>query len=143
VLQIGRSLVRFQMVSLEFFIDIILPIRQRKANCISHILRRNCLLQQVIEGKIKAELEVTPTHAHQHTHTPTHTHQHTYTHTHTNTHIHQHTHSHTNTHIFTFMYNLQHNNNNNNSNNPTAKPQKSFISAPVNNIHNKLLTHSV
>jgi hypothetical protein len=26
VLQIGRSLVRFQMVSLQFFIDIILPI---------------------------------------------------------------------------------------------------------------------
>jgi hypothetical protein len=26
MLQIGRSLVRFQMVSLEFFIDIILPI---------------------------------------------------------------------------------------------------------------------
>jgi len=26
VLQIGRSLVRFQMLSLEFFIDIILPI---------------------------------------------------------------------------------------------------------------------
>jgi hypothetical protein len=26
VLQIGRSLVRFQMVSFEFFIDIILPI---------------------------------------------------------------------------------------------------------------------
>jgi len=26
VLQIGRSLVRFQMVSLEFFIDIIFPI---------------------------------------------------------------------------------------------------------------------
>jgi len=26
VLQIGRSLIRFQMVSLEFFIDIILPI---------------------------------------------------------------------------------------------------------------------
>ena len=29
VLQIGRSLVRFQMVSLEFFIDIILPIALR------------------------------------------------------------------------------------------------------------------
>jgi len=28
-LQIGRSLVRFQMVSLEFFIDIILPIALR------------------------------------------------------------------------------------------------------------------
>ena len=26
MLQVGRSLVRFQMVSLEFFIDIILPI---------------------------------------------------------------------------------------------------------------------
>jgi len=26
VLQIGRSLIRFQMVSLEFFVDIVLPI---------------------------------------------------------------------------------------------------------------------
>jgi hypothetical protein len=29
------------------------------ANWISHILRRNCLLQRVIEGKIKGGLEVT------------------------------------------------------------------------------------
>jgi hypothetical protein len=28
-------------------------IRKRKANWIGHILRINCLLQQVIEGKIK------------------------------------------------------------------------------------------
>jgi hypothetical protein len=28
-------------------------ISKRKANWIGHILRRNCLLQQVIEGKIK------------------------------------------------------------------------------------------
>ena len=28
-------------------------ISKRKANCIGHILRRNCLLQRVIEGKIK------------------------------------------------------------------------------------------
>ena len=28
-------------------------LRKRKANWIGHILRRNCLLQQVIEGKIK------------------------------------------------------------------------------------------
>jgi hypothetical protein len=28
-------------------------IRKRKANWIGHILRRNCLLQRVIEGKIK------------------------------------------------------------------------------------------
>jgi hypothetical protein len=33
-------------------------ICKRKANCIHHILRRNCLLWQVIEGKIKAGTEV-------------------------------------------------------------------------------------
>jgi hypothetical protein len=32
---------------------------KRKANWIGHILRRNCLLKQVIEGKIKGEIEVT------------------------------------------------------------------------------------
>ena len=34
-------------------------LRKRKANWIGHILRRNCLLKQVIEGKIKGEMEVT------------------------------------------------------------------------------------
>ena len=34
-------------------------IRKRKANWIGHILRRNCLLKQVIEGKMKGEMEVT------------------------------------------------------------------------------------
>jgi hypothetical protein len=38
---------------------ILQELRQRKANWISHILHRNCLLQQVIEGKIKGEVEVT------------------------------------------------------------------------------------
>jgi len=33
-------------------------IRKRKANWIGHILRRNCLLKQVIEGKRKGEMEV-------------------------------------------------------------------------------------
>ena len=33
-------------------------IRKRKANWIGHILRRNCLLKQVTEGKIKGEMEV-------------------------------------------------------------------------------------
>jgi len=64
------------MVSLEFFVGIILPneevllkvreqrnilheISKRKANWIGHILRRNCLLQWVIEGKIKGGIEVT------------------------------------------------------------------------------------
>ena len=34
-------------------------MRERKANWIGHILRRKCLLKQVIEGKIKGEMEVT------------------------------------------------------------------------------------
>jgi hypothetical protein len=34
-------------------------IRKLKANWIGHILRRNCLLKQVIEGKIKGKMEVT------------------------------------------------------------------------------------
>ena len=34
-------------------------IRKRNANWIGHILRRNCLLKQVIEGKIKGQIEVT------------------------------------------------------------------------------------
>ena len=34
-------------------------IRKRKANWVDHILHRNCLLKQVIEGKIKGEMEVT------------------------------------------------------------------------------------
>jgi hypothetical protein len=34
-------------------------ISKRKANWIGHFLRRNCLLQQVIEGKLKWEIEET------------------------------------------------------------------------------------
>ena len=33
--------------------NILHEIRRRKANWIDHILGRNCLLQRVIEGKIK------------------------------------------------------------------------------------------
>jgi hypothetical protein len=39
--------------------NILHEIRKRKDNWIGHILRRNCLLKQVIEGKIKGEMEVT------------------------------------------------------------------------------------
>ena len=39
--------------------NILHEIRKRKANWIGHILRRNRLLQQVIGGKIKGEMEVT------------------------------------------------------------------------------------
>jgi hypothetical protein len=38
--------------------NILHEISKRKANCIGHILRRNCLLQQVIEGKIKSGIQV-------------------------------------------------------------------------------------
>ena len=39
--------------------NILHEIRKRKANWIGHILRRNCLLKQVIEGNIKGVIEVT------------------------------------------------------------------------------------
>jgi hypothetical protein len=39
--------------------NILQKISKRKANWICHILRRNCLLGQVIEGKIKGGIEVT------------------------------------------------------------------------------------
>jgi hypothetical protein len=34
-------------------------VRKRKANWMGHILRRNCLLQRAIEGKIQRGIEVT------------------------------------------------------------------------------------
>ena len=39
--------------------NILHEISKRKVNWIGHILRRNCLLQRVIEGKIKGGIEVT------------------------------------------------------------------------------------
>jgi len=39
--------------------NILNEIRKRKANWIGHILRRNCLLQRVIEGNIQGGIEVT------------------------------------------------------------------------------------
>jgi len=39
--------------------NILHEIRKRKVNWIGHILRRNCLLQRVIEGKMKGGIEVT------------------------------------------------------------------------------------
>jgi hypothetical protein len=51
----------------HFFVDkeakkqrnILHKISKRKANWIGHILRRNCLLQRVFEGKIQGWIEVT------------------------------------------------------------------------------------
>ena len=39
--------------------NILHEIRKRKANWIGRIVRRNCLLKHVIEGKPKGEMEVT------------------------------------------------------------------------------------
>jgi hypothetical protein len=39
--------------------NILLEIRKRRANWIGHILRRNCLLQLVIERKKEGRIEVT------------------------------------------------------------------------------------
>jgi hypothetical protein len=39
--------------------NILHEISKRKANWIGHILCRNCLLQQVVEGKMKEGIEVT------------------------------------------------------------------------------------
>ena len=39
--------------------NILHEIRKRKAKWFGHILRRNCLLQRVIEGKIQGGTEVT------------------------------------------------------------------------------------
>jgi hypothetical protein len=39
--------------------NILYEISKRKANWIGHILRRKCLLRQVIEGKTKGGIEVT------------------------------------------------------------------------------------
>jgi hypothetical protein len=39
--------------------NILHEIRKRKANWIGHILRRNCILQRSIEGKMKGGIEVT------------------------------------------------------------------------------------
>jgi hypothetical protein len=39
--------------------NIVHTIKRRKANWIGHILRRNCLLKQVIEGKLERRIEMT------------------------------------------------------------------------------------
>jgi hypothetical protein len=42
-----------------FLWNILHEIRKWKANWIGHILRRNCLVKQVVEGKMQGQIEVT------------------------------------------------------------------------------------
>ena len=39
--------------------NVLQVIQRRKANCIDHCLRRNCLLKHAMEGKIGGSIEVT------------------------------------------------------------------------------------
>ena len=39
--------------------NILRTIKSRKNNWIGHILRRNCLLKHIIEGRMEGEIEVT------------------------------------------------------------------------------------
>ena len=39
--------------------NVLLTIKRREANWIGHILRKNCLLKHIIEGKIGGRTEVT------------------------------------------------------------------------------------
>jgi hypothetical protein len=46
-------------IEIIIYLYILHEISKRKANWIGHILCRNCLLRQVIEGKIRGGIEVT------------------------------------------------------------------------------------
>ena len=53
----GKSIIRRDVyIYINEQRNILHEIRKREANWIGHILRRNCLLQQVIEGKIKGQI---------------------------------------------------------------------------------------
>ena len=57
--QLDRSCEKWRSITVKEQRNILHEISKRKANWIGHILRRNCLLQQVTEGKIKEVIEVT------------------------------------------------------------------------------------
>jgi hypothetical protein len=57
--QLDCSCEKWRSVTVNEQRNILHEIIKRKANWIGHILRRNCLLKQVTEGKIKGEIEVT------------------------------------------------------------------------------------
>ena len=57
--QLDRACEKWRSIRVKEQRNILQEISKRKANWIGHILRRNCLLQRVNEGKIKGGLEVT------------------------------------------------------------------------------------
>ena len=57
--QLDRSCEKWKSIRVEEQRNILHEISKRKANWMGHILRRNCLLQRVTEGKIKGGIQVT------------------------------------------------------------------------------------
>ena len=55
----SRSYLNHIVLTVKEQRNILLEISKRKAIWIGHILHRNCLLQRVIEGKIKWRIEIT------------------------------------------------------------------------------------
>jgi hypothetical protein len=39
-------------------VNILQSVKRKKANCMGHILHRNCLLKRLIEGKIEGRIKV-------------------------------------------------------------------------------------
>ena len=56
--QLGRSCEKWRSITVKEHRNILDEISKLKANWIGHILRRNCFLKLVIEGKIKRGIEV-------------------------------------------------------------------------------------
>src|SRR5215469_5803171 len=57
--EVDRNLYYRTILTVNEQRNVLHEIRKWKANWIGHILRRNCLLKPVFEGKIKGEMEVT------------------------------------------------------------------------------------
>jgi len=57
--QLDWSCEKWRLLRVKEQRNILHDIRKRKANWIGHILRRNCLVQRVIEGKKQGGIEVT------------------------------------------------------------------------------------
>jgi hypothetical protein len=55
---VWRTISAFQLIH-SYIIIALHEISKRKSNLIGQILRRNCLLQRVIEGNIKGGIDVT------------------------------------------------------------------------------------
>jgi hypothetical protein len=56
--QLDRSCEKWESIRVKEDRNIIHTVKSRKDNWIGHILRRNCLLKYLIEGKIEESIEV-------------------------------------------------------------------------------------